>query len=71
LGPAEKQEYTQILVGKSEEKRPQGRLWHRWEDNFGMTLREMERDGVEWMHLIQIGNHFLALMNMVINLRIP
>ena len=30
-----------ILIGKSTEKRPSGRLRHRWEDNSRMGLKEI------------------------------
>ena len=33
-----------VLVGKPEEKRPLGRLRHRWEDNIKMDLREVGCD---------------------------
>jgi hypothetical protein len=42
-----------IFVGKPEGKRPFGRLRRRWEDNIRMDLREVGREGVEWMHLAQ------------------
>jgi len=29
------------LAGKSEEKRPLGRLWRRWEDNTTVYLQEI------------------------------
>jgi hypothetical protein len=42
-----------ILVEKSEGKRPLGRPRRRWEDNIRMDLREMEWDGLDWIHLTQ------------------
>ena len=30
-----------ILTGTPAEKRPLGRLWHRWEDNIRMYLKEI------------------------------
>jgi len=41
------------LVGKPERKRPLGRAMHRWEDNIRLDLREIEWDGVDWIHLVQ------------------
>jgi len=41
------------LAGESVGKRPLGRHWGRWEDNFTMDLREIESEGVDWMHLVQ------------------
>jgi len=44
-----------ILVGKSEGKRPLERLRCRWEDNIRLDLREVGWDGVDWIHLAQTG----------------
>jgi hypothetical protein len=38
----EKREIYRILVGKPEEKRPLGRVRHRWEDNIKMDNHEVE-----------------------------
>jgi hypothetical protein len=40
-----------ILVGKSELKRPLGRLKHRWEDNIRMDFMEIKCEGVDWIQL--------------------
>jgi hypothetical protein len=37
------------LVGKPERKRPLGRPRRRWENNIRMDLREIAREGVDWM----------------------
>jgi hypothetical protein len=42
-----------ILVGKSEGKRPRGRPRSSWEDNIRMDLREIGWDDVDWIHLIR------------------
>jgi hypothetical protein len=36
-----------VLVGKSEEKRPLGRPWCRWEDNIKMDLEEVGCGGMD------------------------
>jgi hypothetical protein len=46
----EKRKAYRILVGKSERKRPLGRLRHRWEDSIIMGF--MGVDGVVWTGLI-------------------
>jgi hypothetical protein len=58
-------------VGKPEGKRPLGRPRHRWVDNIKNDLREIERDGMDWINLIQDGDQWKALVNTVMNLRVP
>jgi hypothetical protein len=59
-----------ILVGKPEGKRPLGRHRHRWEDHIKMDIWEIGWNVVDLMHLAQNMNHWRALMNAVMNLRI-
>jgi hypothetical protein len=56
------------LVGKSERKRPPKR---RWEDNIKMYLREIGWSGVDWINLAQDRDQWRALVNTVMNLRVP
>jgi hypothetical protein len=56
-----------IFVGKPEGKRPLGRPRLSWEDNIRMDLREMGYKVVDWMERDQ----WRALVNMVMNLRVP
>jgi hypothetical protein len=60
-----------ILVGKPEGKRPLGRPRRRWVDNIKMDLREIEWDDVDWIELAQDRDQWRALVNTVMNLRIP
>jgi hypothetical protein len=60
-----------ILVGKPEGKRPLGRLRRRWENIIRMHLREIVWEDVDWMHVVQIKNHWLPLVNTVMDLRVP
>jgi hypothetical protein len=60
-----------VLVGKSEGKRPFGRLRRRWEDNIKMDLHEMGCGGIEWVYLAQDRDSWRALVNAVMNLRVP
>jgi hypothetical protein len=60
-----------ILVGKPEGKRPLGRPRRRWEHNIRMDLTEIEWDGVDWIHLAQGRDQWRALVNTVMNLRVP
>jgi hypothetical protein len=60
-----------ILVGKPEGKRPLGRPKRRWVDNIKMDLREKGLDGLDWVELAQDRDQWRALVNTVMNLRVP
>jgi hypothetical protein len=60
-----------ILVGKPEGTRPLGRPRHTWVDNTKMDLREIGQDGMDWIDLDQDRDQWRALVNMVMNLRVP
>jgi hypothetical protein len=58
-------------VGKSEGKRPLGRPIRRWVDNIRMDLGEVGWGDVDWIVLAQDMNRWKALVNSVLNLRVP
>jgi hypothetical protein len=58
-----------ILVGRPEGRRPLGRPRHRWEDK--MDLWEIGFGDVDWIHLAQDRDRWRALVNTVMNLRVP
>jgi hypothetical protein len=60
-----------ILVGRPEGRRPLGRPRRRWEDNIKMDLRETGFGDVYWIHLAQDRDRRRALVNTVMNLRVP
>ena len=60
-----------VLVGKPEGKRPLGRPRRRWEDNIEMDLQEVGRGGMDWIELAQDTDRWRALVNAVMNLRVP
>jgi hypothetical protein len=60
-----------ILVGMAEGKRPLGRPRRRWVYNIKMDLREIGRDGVDWIDMAQDRDQWRALVNMVLNLWVP
>jgi hypothetical protein len=60
-----------ILVGKPEGKIPLRRPRHRRQDNIGADLREIGREGVNWLHLAQDSDQWRALVNTVMNLQVP
>jgi hypothetical protein len=43
----------------------------RWEDNIKMDLQELGFDGKNWIELVQYRDKSLAIVNAVVNLRIP
>ena len=59
-----------VLVGKPEGKSPLGRPRRRWEHNIKMDLQEVGGGG-EWMELDQDRDRLRALVNAVMNLRVP
>jgi hypothetical protein len=60
-----------LLVGKSEGKRPLGRPRRRWVDNIGMDLGEVEWGDVDWIGLARDRSRWRALVNSVLNFRVP
>jgi hypothetical protein len=60
-----------ILVGRPEWRRPLGRPRRRWEDNISMDLREVGFGDVDWIDLAQDRDRWRALLNTVMNLRVP
>jgi hypothetical protein len=60
-----------VLVGKPEGRRPLGRPRCRWEDNIRMDLREVRCGCVDWIELAQDRDRWRALVNAVMNLRVP
>jgi hypothetical protein len=67
----EKRNAYRILVRKSECKRPLGRPRRRWVDNIKMDLREIGWNGMNWIDLAQDRVQWRALVNTVMNLRVP
>jgi hypothetical protein len=60
-----------ILVGKPEGNRPLGRPRHRWVDDIKMDLREIRRAGMDCIDLAKDRDQWRALVNTVMNLRVP
>jgi hypothetical protein len=67
----EKWSAYRILVGKLEGKRPLGRPRCRWVDNIKMDLGEIGWGGRDWIDVAQDRDQWRALMNTVMNLRVP
>ena len=58
-------------MGKPEGMRPLGRLRPRWEDNIKMNLQEVGCVGMDWIEVAQDRDRWWALVNAVMNLRVP
>jgi hypothetical protein len=67
----EKRNVYRLLVGKPEGKRPLGRPRRRWIDNINMDLLEIGLNVVDWIGLAQDRYRWRALVNLVLNLRVP
>jgi hypothetical protein len=60
-----------LLVRKPEGKRPPRRPRCRWLDNIEMYFREVGWDGMDWIYLAQDREQWRALVNTVMNFRVP
>jgi hypothetical protein len=58
------------LVGRPEGRRPLGRHRRRWEDNIKTDLQEVGW-GMDRIELAQDGDRLRALVNAVMNFRVP
>jgi hypothetical protein len=67
----EKRNAYRILVGKPEGMRPLGRPRRRWVGNIILDLREIGGDGMDWIDMAQDRDQWRALVNTVLNLRVP
>jgi hypothetical protein len=67
----QKRNAYRLFMGKPEGKRPLGRPRRRWVDNIRMDLGEVGRGDVDWIGLAKDRNRWRALVNSVLNLRVP
>jgi hypothetical protein len=67
----EKRNVYRLLVGKPEGKRPLGRPRRRWIDNIKMDLLAIGLSVVDWISSVQDRHRWRALVNSVMNLRVP
>jgi hypothetical protein len=70
-GTNEKRNVYRLLVGKPEGRKPLGRPRRRWMDNIKMDLLEIRLSVVDWIGLAQDRYRWRALVNSVMNLRVP
>jgi hypothetical protein len=67
----EKRNAYRLLVGKPKGERPLERPRCMWVDNIRMDLGEVLRGDVDWIGLAQDRNRWRALVNSVLELRVP
>jgi hypothetical protein len=67
----EKRNVYRLFVGRPEGKRPLGRPRRRWIDNIKMDLLEIGVHVVDWIGLAQDRYRLKALVNSVMNIRVP
>jgi hypothetical protein len=67
----EKRNAYRLLMGKPEGRRPLGRPIRRWVDNIKIDLRSIGWNDVHWIDLAQDRDQWRALVDTVINLRVP
>ena len=58
-------------MGKPEGKRPLGGHRRKWENNIKMVIQEVGCGGMDWIELAQDRYRWRALVNAVMNLRVP
>jgi len=59
--------HTNIKFGK----RPLGRPRHGWEDDIKVDLQKVGCGGMDWFELVQNRDRWRALVNGVMNFRVP
>jgi hypothetical protein len=67
----EKANAYRLLVGTPEGRKPLGRPRRRWVNKIKMDLREIGWDSMDWIDLAQDRDQWGALVNAVMNLRVP
>jgi hypothetical protein len=67
----DKRNAYRILTGEPEGKRPLGRPGRRWMNNIKIDLTEIGWGGMGWIDLAQDRDQWWALVNTVMNLRVP
>jgi hypothetical protein len=60
-----------VLMVKPDGKIPLGRSRRRWEDNNKLDPHEVGCEGMDWIDLSQDRVRWRALVNAVMNLRVP
>ena len=67
----DKRNAYRVLVRKTEGRRLFGRPRRRWENNIRADFQEVGCGSMDWIALVQNRDRFRALVNAVMNLRVP
>ena len=67
----ERRDVYRVWVEKPEGNRPLGRPRRRCKDNIKMDLQEVGCGGMDWIELAQVWDRCWALVNVVMNIRVP
>jgi len=67
----DRRDVYRVLAGKPEGKRPLGSPRHRWDDNIKTDLQEVRYGVMDWIVLAQDRDRWRALVNVIMNLRVP
>jgi len=60
-----------VLMEKPEGNRPLGKPRRRWEDDIKMGFEEVGCGGMDWIELAHDRDRWRAVVNAVMNLRVP
>ena len=66
----EERSVNRIFVGKPDGKRPVGMPRRRWRDNVEMDLKEIGKDGKDWIDLAQDRDRWKTYVAAAIHLRV-
>jgi hypothetical protein len=56
-----------MLLVNTEGKRPHGRHWLIWKNNFKLVLQKVVCGGMDWIHLAQDRNKWRTFVNALMN----
>jgi hypothetical protein len=62
---------TGFWSGNVRKRRTPGRPRRKWEDNIEVHLEEVRWEGMDWIDLALDWDRWWALVNVVMNLRVP
>jgi hypothetical protein len=70
-GGGEEENAYRLLAGNPDGKKPLGKPRRKWVDNIRMDLGEVGWGNLGWIGLAQDRNRWRAVVNSVLNLRVP